>query len=141
MAVACKSCIPYFQVRDTKRGQRLAFTADLPAELGDQFQFNVERLRADPESWRGTFALYANQTHRFEWSQGGDQWWGRIHGLRAQEATAWVLPWLDELPDPSVAGGARSKGRGAGNHGSDRTHHGELCHNRAVARGSVPVGS
>lgn len=87
---------PYFQVRDTKRGQRLVFTADLPAEFGDQFQLDVERLHADPESWRGTVALRADRPHRFEWSQGGDQWWGRIHGLRAQEATAWVLPWLDE---------------------------------------------
>ena len=87
---------PYFQVRDTGSGQRLAFTADLPTDLGDQLQLSVERSRANPESWRGSFALRADRTHSFELSQGGDQWRVSVRDLRIQDAAAWILPWLDE---------------------------------------------
>ena len=87
---------PYFQVRDAGSGQRLAFSADLPAELGDRFQLSVERPRADPESWRGTFELHPNRSHPFEWSRRDDQWQGRIQGLRVQDVAAWILPWLDQ---------------------------------------------
>ncbi len=87
---------PYFQVRDAESGQRLAFSADLPTELGDRFQLNVERPRANPESWRGSFALRSDRSHPFEWSQSGGQWQGRIRDLRVQDVAAWVLPWLDE---------------------------------------------
>ncbi len=52
---------PYFQVRDTASGQRLAFSAELPAELGDRFQFGIDRARTEPESWRGTFELRADR--------------------------------------------------------------------------------
>ena len=87
---------PYFQVRDAGSGQRLAFSADLPAELGDRFQLSVERLRANPEFWRGAFELRAGRSHPFEWSQRGDQWQGHIRGLRVRDVAAWALPWLDE---------------------------------------------
>ena len=87
---------PYFQVRDTGSGQRLAFTADLPTDLGDQLQLSVERSRANPESWRGSFALRADRTHSFELSQGGDQWRVSVRDLRIQDVAAWILPWLDE---------------------------------------------
>ena len=87
---------PYFQVRDAESDQRLAFSADLPAELGDRFQLSVERPRADPEFWRGSFALRSDRSHPFEWSQSGGQWQGRIQGLRVQDVAAWILPWLDE---------------------------------------------
>ena len=87
---------PYFQVRDTGSGQRLAFSADLPADLGDRFQVSVERPSADPESWRGILEVRAGRSHPFEWSRRGDQWQGYIRGLRVQDVAAWVLPWLDE---------------------------------------------
>jgi len=87
---------PYFQVRDVGSGQRLTFSADLPAKLGDRFQLSIEHPRADSESRRGSFALRAGRPHPFEWSQSDGQWRGRIHGLRVQDMAAWVLPWLDE---------------------------------------------
>ena len=87
---------PYFQLRGAGSGQRLAFSADLPAELGDRLQLSVERPRADPESWRGTLEVRADRLHPFEWSQRGDQWQGRIQGLRVQDVAAWVALWLDE---------------------------------------------
>ena len=87
---------PYFQVRETQFGQRLAFSADLPAELGDRFQVNVERPRSDSEPWRGTLELRADLLHPFEYSQSDSQWQGRIHGLRVQDVAAWILPWLEE---------------------------------------------
>ncbi len=87
---------PYFQVRDTGPGQRLAFSADPPAELGDRLQLSVERPGTDPESWRGTLEVRAGQSHAFEWNRRGDQWQGRIQGLRIQDMAVWGLPWLDE---------------------------------------------
>ncbi|MFO1425059.1 MAG: YhdP family protein [Candidatus Competibacteraceae bacterium] len=86
---------PYFQVRDARSGQRLAFTAELPAAFGDRLSLEVERPRADPESWRGHFALRPDQPHPFEWSRRGDEWRGHVQGLRVQEVAAWVAPWLD----------------------------------------------
>ncbi len=98
---------PYFQVRDARSGQRLAFTAELPAAFGDRLSLEVERPRADPESWRGHFALRPDQPHPFEWSRRGDQWRGHVQGLRVQEVVAWVVPWLDAparqwLPEPAT---------------------------------------
>ncbi|MDG4551134.1 MAG: YhdP family protein [Candidatus Contendobacter sp.] len=86
---------PYFQVRDTGTGQRLVFTTELPATLGDRFYLEVERPRADPESWRGAFTLHPDRPHPFAWSWRGDQWQGRIQGLRVQEVAAWAAPWLE----------------------------------------------
>jgi len=87
---------PYFQVRDTGPGQRLAFSAEPPAELGDRLQLSIERPGTDPESWRGTLEVRAGQSHSFEWNRRGDQWQGRIQGLRIQDMAVWGLPWLDE---------------------------------------------
>ena len=86
---------PYFQVRETGFGQRLAFTAELPAAFGDRLHLEIERPRADPESWQGSFALRPDRPHSFEWSRRGDQWQGRIQGLRVREIATWVAPWLD----------------------------------------------
>ncbi len=52
---------PGFQVRETSSSQRLAFTAELPAELGGRVQLRVERSRVDPEFWGGTFELRADR--------------------------------------------------------------------------------
>lgn len=86
---------PYFQVRDTGVGQRLAFTTELPAAFGDRLHLEVERPRADPESWRGQFATRPDRPHPFEWNRRGDQWHGRIQELRVQEMAAWAAPWLE----------------------------------------------
>ena len=87
---------PYFQVRDDGSGQqRLAFSADLPAELGDRLQVSVERPRTAPEVWQGVVELGADRSHPFAWSQNDGQWQGRIQGLRSKDVAAWVRPWLD----------------------------------------------
>lgn len=87
---------PYFQVRDTGSSQRLAFAADLPAELGDRIRLSVERSHAHPESWRGDFALRPDRTHSFELTQRSDRWRFGIRDLRVEDVAAWMLPWLDE---------------------------------------------
>ena len=58
---------PYFQMRDTPRGQRLLFTAELPGEPGDRIEFSVERPHADPELWQGTFEFRADRIRLADW--------------------------------------------------------------------------
>lgn len=58
---------PYFQVRDTGRGQRLTFTAEWPDELGNQLEFSVERITTEIESWQGSFELRIERLNLAEW--------------------------------------------------------------------------
>jgi len=62
---------PYLQLQQTARGQRLAFTAELPANLGDRLQLVVERQRedtADPEHEQGQFEFRAERLNLAGWS-------------------------------------------------------------------------
>ena len=67
---AIKILHPYFQVRDTAEGQRLTFTAELPAGLGDRLRLSVERQRtdgADPEAGQGAFRFEAGRLDLAGW--------------------------------------------------------------------------
>jgi uncharacterized protein (TIGR02099 family) len=58
---------PYFQVRDTPRGQHLLFTAEFPGNPGDRIEFSMERPHAGPEIWQGTFEFRADRMPLADW--------------------------------------------------------------------------
>ena len=61
---------PYLQLQETANGQRLAFTAELPAGSGDRVQLVVERHHregVDPERGQGTFEFRIDRLNLAEW--------------------------------------------------------------------------
>lgn len=122
---------PYFQVRDTDAGQRLIFTAELPAELGDRLQLSLERTAIATGSWGGHFEFTAERLNLAGWPlpvafaagrvgvklQGewrdwqaqrlkGELRWQRV-AVRRDARAVLLEPWLAQAPD----GGLRFDGR------------------------------
>lgn len=61
---------PYLQLQEAATGQRLVFTAELPAGSGDRVQLVVDRQRAesaDPEQGQGTFVFRADRLSLVGW--------------------------------------------------------------------------
>ncbi|MDS4020523.1 MAG: YhdP family protein [Candidatus Competibacter sp.] len=121
---------PYLQLQETGRGQRLEFTAELPAGLGDRLQFALERQHpdgTDPEQGQGTFQIRADRLNLAGWPLSPTfaagqatlelhgEWrdWqpSRLEGhLRLREATpdresrsALPGPWLARLPEDELS--------------------------------------
>ncbi len=117
---------PYFQVRDTDSGQRIAFTAELPAELGDHIQLRLERAAVDADTWGGRFEFNADRLNLAGWplplpfaaGQAGVKLQGEWRDWRMQRLegrVSWqkaaaqrdvrnllLEPWLAQAPDGGV---------------------------------------
>lgn len=117
---------PYLQLQETANGQRLAFTAELPAGSGDRVQLVVERHHregVDPERGQGTFEFRIDRLNLAEWPSplpfaagqaaveiGGDwrdwrlfQLQGRLRlervALGAEPRSAALKAWLARWPE------------------------------------------
>ncbi len=58
---------PYFQARTSATGQQVAFSAALPAELGDHIELRVDRVGAGADVWQGTFSARAERLNLAAW--------------------------------------------------------------------------